>query len=322
MRRIGVFTSGGDAPGMNACLRAVVRTAAGCGIEVMGIQDGYTGFMNRKAFPLGPRAVSNIIQRGGTIMGTSRCPDFYSEAGRRKGYDFIETLDLEGLVAIGGDGTFRGAHLLSEEFGLPVVGIPGTIDNDVFGSDFTIGFDTAVNTALGAIDKIRDTAASHSRIFFVEVMGRSAGFIALETALSCGAEEVVIPEENCDVATISRRILEGVERGKKSSIIIVAEGDELGGAAELAGKIELPGDFEVRVSILGHVQRGGSPSYRDRVLAGRLGWAAVTALRDGRSDVMAGEIAGELHFTPLEETWTRRKAINPERLRLARDLTT
>ena len=322
MRRIGVLTSGGDAPGMNACVRAIVRTATGRNLEVVGIKNGYTGLVCGKASLLGPRDVSNTIQRGGTILGTSRCMEFMEEPGRRKAREVLSFLNLDGLIAIGGDGTFRGAHCLAREFDFPVIGVPGTIDNDVYGTDFTIGFDTAVNTALEAIDKIRDTAASHSRIFFIEVMGRRAGFIAMETAISCGAEEVIIPEEPCDVAAVRARLMAGVARGKMSSIIIVAEGDELGGAEALSKLIEIPPGFDVRVSILGHIQRGGTPSARDRVLASRLGWAAVDGIIGGLSDAMVGEIEGRVLFTPLEETWTRRKMIDPERLLLARDLAT
>jgi 6-phosphofructokinase 1 len=322
MKRIAILTSGGDAPGMNACLRAVVRVAAHHGIEVLGVGHGYTGLIAGDFRPLGPRDVSNTIQRGGTLLGTSRCEPFRTPEGRTRAAEQLRNREVTGLIVVGGDGSFRGAHLLHRETGFPVVGVPGTIDNDVFGSDATIGYDTAVNTALDAIDKLRDTAASHSRIFFVEVMGRHAGFIALDSAIGGGAEEVIIPEEACDIGTICERLRTGLERGKSSSIIVVAEGDELGGAEPIARKFEEALGIKARTTVLGHIQRGGSPSARDRVLASRLGAAAVEALRDGQQDIMVGEVAGAIVRTPLPETWTRRKPIDDTLLLLARTLAT
>jgi 6-phosphofructokinase 1 len=322
MQRIAVLTSGGDAPGMNACIRAVVRTATFLGLHIHGIRNGFAGLMRGEITEVGPRDVSNLIQRGGTVLGTSRCSEFLTAEGRFQGVARMKEHGIEGLVAIGGDGTFRGLHLLVEETGFPSIGVPGTIDNDLYGSDYTIGYDTAVNTALDAIDKLRDTAASHSRIFFVEVMGRRAGFIALETAVAGGAEEVIIPEEVCDIETICARIRAGIEKGKKSSIIVVAEGDELGGAEVIARQFAETGGFDIRTTILGHIQRGGSPTSRDRVLASRLGAAAVEGLRQGLTDVMAGEVSGRITYTPLPESWSRRKPIDSSLLELARNLAT
>lgn len=321
MHRIAVLTSGGDAPGMNACIRAVVRCACGRGLEVVGIRKGYSGMIAGDLFDLGPRDVSNTVQRGGTIIGTSRCEAFQTPDGRAEAVRRLNAHRVEGLVAIGGDGTFRGAHELAVEFGVPVIGVPGTIDNDIFGTDYTIGYDTAINTALEAIDKLRDTAASHSRIFVVEVMGHRAGFIALDTAIGGGAEEVLVPEEACDAHVVFERVKAGLERGKTSSIIVVAEGDETGGAEPVAREF-LAGGFDVRTTILGHIQRGGSPTARDRVLASRLGGAAVEGLIRGLKDVMVGEIAGQIQYTPLAETWTRRKMIDKSLLELARQLAT
>ncbi|TPW09593.1 MAG: 6-phosphofructokinase, partial [bacterium] len=288
MNQIGVLTSGGDSPGMNAAIRAAVRSASAREIGVIGIHDGFSGLLNGSMSPLTARSVSNIIQRGGTILGTSRCDEFLLPEGRALAARRLAEAGIEGLIVIGGDGSFHGANCLYEECRVPVVGVPGTIDNDIAGTDFTIGYDTAVNTALDAIDKIRDTAASHSRIFFVEVMGRSSGFIALATAIAGGAEEVILPEEQCDVTSICDRLLTGFGAGKSSSIVVVAEGDELGGAAEIARRVREILPVEAKVTILGHIQRGGSPTARDRVLASRLGSAAVLTLLGGRGGVMVG----------------------------------
>jgi 6-phosphofructokinase 1 len=322
MQKIAILTSGGDAPGMNACLRAVVRVAAHERIDVLGVRHGYTGLIAGDFRPLGPRDVSNTIQRGGTFLGTSRSEAFRTAEGRARAAENLRKAGVTGLIVVGGDGSFRGAHLLNQESGLAVVGVPGTIDNDVFGSDETIGYDTAVNTALDAIDKLRDTAASHSRIFFVEVMGRNAGFLALDSAIGGGAEEVIIPEEICDIDTICDRLRAGLQRGKESSIIVVAEGDELGGAVPIATRFAEALGLEAKTTILGHIQRGGSPTARDRVLASRLGAAAVQALRDGHTDVMVGEVAGRIVRTPLPDTWNRRKPIDDSLLQLARILAT
>ncbi|RTI10290.1 6-phosphofructokinase, partial [Thermus scotoductus] len=281
MKRIGVFTSGGDAPGMNAAIRAVVRQAYALGLEVVGIRRGYAGMILGEMVPLGVRDVANILQRGGTVLLTARSQEFLTEEGRAKAAEKLKAAGIEGLVAIGGDGTFRGAMRLLEEHKVPVVGVPGTIDNDLYGTDYTIGFDTAVNTALEAIDRIRDTAASHERVFFIEVMGRSSGFIALDVGLAGGAEVIAVPEEPVDPKTIAEGLMESLRRGKSSSIVVVAEGAYPGGAAGLLAAIQEHVRVEARVTVLGHIQRGGSPTAKDRILASRLGAAAVEALAGG-----------------------------------------
>jgi 6-phosphofructokinase 1 len=321
MIRIGVFTSGGDAPGMNACVRAVVRNGLYNGCEVIGIQHGYEGMIEGKFVDMGARSVSNIIQRGGTILRTARSEEFKGPEGRAKAASNLAKAGIEGLVAIGGDGTFQGATLLSEESGLAIVGVPGTIDNDLFGTDFTIGYDTAVNTAMEAIDKIRDTAASHDRLFYVEVMGRDAGFIALDVGISSGAEYVAIPEERTNVDAL-KEDLEASKQAKSSAIIIVAEGEEEGGAFSLAEKIRDAAGYDYRVCVLGHIQRGGSPTARDRILASRLGVAAVDALLEGKSGVMVGEIHGQISYTPIAETWKNRKKVDNDLWRLSKILST
>ncbi|HUI65418.1 MAG TPA: 6-phosphofructokinase [Bacteroidota bacterium] len=321
MKTIGVYTSGGDAPGMNACVRAVVRSGLYNGCEVIGIQHGYEGMITGNFVDLGARSVSNIIQRGGTILRTARSEAFRTTEGRAQAAFHLKKAGIEGLIAIGGDGTFQGATLLSEEHGVAIVGVPGTIDNDLFGTDFTIGYDTAVNTAMESIDKIRDTAASHDRLFYVEVMGRDAGFIALDVGISSGAEYVAIPESRTNLDAL-REYLETYKKVKSSAIIIVAEGEEEGGAFSLAEKIKDTAGYDYRVCVLGHIQRGGSPSARDRILASRLGVSAVDALLEGQSGVMVGEIHGKIAFTPLKETWTQHKALNEDLWRLARILAT
>ena len=321
MEKLGVFTSGGDAPGMNACVRAVVRGALYNGCDVVGIQHGYEGMIEGKFVDLNARAVSNIIQRGGTILRTARSEEFRTPEGRAKAAAHIKKAGIEGLIAIGGDGTFQGAARLGEEHAIPVIGVPGTIDNDLFGTDFTIGYDTAVNTAMEAIDKIRDTAASHDRLFYVEVMGRDAGFIALDVGISSGAEYVAIPEAQTNVEAL-REDLESFKKVKSSAIIIVAEGEEEGGAFSLAEKIKDAAGYDYRVCVLGHIQRGGSPSARDRLLASRLGVAAVDALLEGKAGMMVGEINGQIALTPLSETWARRKTVDNGLWRLSRILST
>lgn len=321
MKTIGVYTSGGDAPGMNACVRAVVRSGLYNGCEVIGIQHGYEGMITGNFVDLGARSVSNIIQRGGTILRTARSEAFRMPEGRAQAALHLKKAGIEGLIAIGGDGTFQGAALLSEEHALSIVGVPGTIDNDLFGTDFTIGYDTAVNTAMESIDKIRDTAASHDRLFYVEVMGRDAGFIALDVGISSGAEYVAIPESRTNVEAL-REYLESYKKVKSSAIIIVAEGEKEGGAFSLAEKIKDAAGYDYRVCVLGHIQRGGSPTARDRILASRLGVSAVEALLEGQSGVMVGEVHGKIAFTALNETWTQRKALNEDLWRLARILAT
>ncbi len=320
MKRIGVFTSGGDAPGMNAGIRAVVRTAAGLGVEVVGIRRGYAGMIEGEFVPLGPRDVANIIQRGGTILLTARSKAFLSEEGRAKAAEKLAEAGIQGLVAVGGDGTFRGAERLIEEHRIPVVGIPGTIDNDLYGTDYTIGFDTAVNTALDAIDRIRDTAASHERVFFIEVMGRFAGFIALEVGIAGGAEVIALPEVPVSPQEIADTITESFKKGKRSSIIVVAEGAYPGGAQALFKAVHGLTGFEARVTVLGHIQRGGSPTAKDRVLASRLGAAATRTLIEGTSGVMIGEVEGEITLTPLHDAVSKKKPINLELVDLARSL--
>ena len=321
MKRIGVYTSGGDAPGMNACVRAVVRGGLYNGCEVIGMQYGYEGMIDGKFVDLQARSVANIIQRGGTILRTARSERFRTKEGRAQAAANLKKEGIDGLVAIGGDGTFQGATLLNEEHGFPIIGVPGTIDNDLFGTDYTIGYDTAVNTAMEAIDKIRDTAASHDRLFYVEVMGRDAGFIALDVGISGGAEFIIIPEARTEIQILKDQ-LGAMKKVKTSALIIVAEGEDEGGAFSLAEKVKGAAGYDYRVCVLGHIQRGGSPTARDRLLASRLGVAAVEALLEGQSTVMVGEIHGRVAFTPLKETWIRRKVVDSDLWRLAAILST
>lgn len=317
LKRIGVLTSGGDAPGMNACIRAVVRTAIYHGLEVIGITRGYAGMIGGEMIEMDLSSVSNIIQRGGTILKTARSEEFMRQEGRAEAAKNLREWNVDALVVIGGDGTYRGASKLSEEWGIPVVGAPGTIDNDIYGTDFTIGYDTAVNVALDAVDRIRDTAASHDRIFFVEVMGRESGFIALDVGVAGGAEAILIPEVETDIDRMCEMLMKGRARGKTSSIVIVAEGDEAGGAYRVAEKVRERTGLDYRVTVLGHIQRGGSPTVRDRVLASRLGSAAVEALLNGNFNIMVGEVNGEVKLTPLEMIWTHRKRVDMSLYRLA-----
>ncbi len=310
MKKIGILTSGGDAPGMNACIRAAVRAALANNLEIFGIRWGYAGMIRGDMIPLDRRAVANIIHQGGTILGTARSEEFRTKEGRGKAINMLQDKGIEGLILIGGDGTFRGGTLLSQECGVSVVGIPGTIDNDCYGTDYTIGFDTAINTALEAIDRIRDTATSHDRLFFVEVMGRNTGFIALESGIAGGAEELFVPEVPISVEELCRRLEEDFERGKRSSIVVIAEADQPGMSFKIAREVKNRTGFDSRVCILGHIQRGGAPTARDRVLASRLGAAAVQALIDGRSGYMVGEINREIVYTPLKDTWEKKKALH------------
>jgi 6-phosphofructokinase 1 len=289
MKRIGVMTSGGDAPGMNACLRAVVRTAIHHDLEVVGIYRGYEGMIDGNFLKMDRHSVSNIIQRGGTILKTSRSERFRTEEGRQLAYNRLKEAGVEGLVVIGGDGSYAGAQAFYQQTKMPVVGVPGTIDNDLYGTDYTIGYDTALNTAVDAIDKIRNTADSHNRLFIVEVMGRDAGFIALNCGIAGGAEAVLIPETPTYIDQIISKLETGWRHNKTSSIIIVAEGDDSGGAMEVKTKInETFSEYDTRVVILGHVQRGGVPSCRDRVMASRLGHAAVETIMDGLTNLAVG----------------------------------
>lgn len=309
-KKIAVLTSGGDAPGMNAAIRSIVRVGIARGLEVVGIRRGYQGLLARDLVQLTARDVSNIIQRGGTILKTSRCDEFKTPAGQQKAKTVLEQNRIDGLILIGGDGTFRGGDALGKIWSGQIIGVPGTIDNDVYGTDYTIGFDTAINTALEAIDKIRDTADSHDRIFVVEVMGRHSGFIAQAVGVSGGAEEILVPEEPFDLAEIARRLREGRQRGKTSSIIIVAEGEETGGAVKVAQQLAPLAGYEMRVVILGYLQRGGVPTAADRLLATKLGAYAVDLFLQGATGVMAGEVGGILCAVPLAETWSKKKPLD------------
>ena len=319
LRRIGVFTSGGDAPGMNACVRAAVRAAIEYDLEVYGIRRGYAGMIEGDFVEMDSRSVSNILQKGGTILKSARSERFRTPEGRALAADQLHSVGIDGLIGIGGDGTLRGAALLHEEHGVCVVGCPGTIDNDLFGTDETIGFDTALNTAIENIDKIRDTADAHDRLFLIEVMGRDAGFIALNCAIGGGAEMVLIPETLSDIGKIKERIHSLMQVQARSSIVVVAEGDELGGARVIEQALRADDAFahvDLRVCILGHTQRGGAPSARDRVLASRLGAAAVAALLEGHTNVMVGLINGEIQLTAMRKVWSRKKTIDYELLKL------
>jgi 6-phosphofructokinase 1 len=318
MKKIAVFTSGGDAPGMNACIRAVVRGAIYHGIEVYGIRRGYNGMISGDIFKMTSQSVSNIIQRGGTTLKSARSKEFMTPEGRKKAYENLMANNIEGLVAIGGNGTFTGAEVFYNEYQIPTVGCPGTIDNDLYGTDYTIGFDTAVNTSLEAIDKIRDTADSHDRIFFIEVMGRDSGYIAIQSGIGGGAEIVMVPETHTPLKKVVSTLKEGWVRSKSSSIVVVAEGDEEGHAAEIADKIkEQVGDkLDIRVTTLGHIQRGGSPTQYDRILASRMGLAAVEGLMNGHKNVMAGIVNNDLVYTPFIDTIKKQKPIHDDLLRM------
>ncbi len=318
VKKIGVLTSGGDAPGMNAAIRAVVRTAIFHDLQIIGIRGGYNGLIEGNFTKMGPRSVANIINLGGTILKSARSKEFRTKEGREIAYKNCVKEGIDALVCIGGDGTFTGAQIFSEEFGVKVLGIPGTIDNDIFGTDNTIGYDTALNTAMDAIDKIRDTATSHSRIFFIEVMGRDAGFIALNSGIATGALDILIPEQNDSMEEMLETFKKAHKRGKTSSIVVVAEGETLGSTYELAERTskEFP-DADIRVTILGHIQRGGSPSCADRVLASRLGYGAVTGLMKGLSNVMAGIQANQLVYTPIEDAIRKHNEINQDLLQIS-----
>jgi 6-phosphofructokinase 1 len=306
--KIGVLTSGGDSPGMNAAIRAVVRTGLYHKLEVYGVMRGYSGMIEDDIFKMESRSVANIIQRGGTILKTARSKDFYNEDGRKRAFENLQKRGINGLVVIGGDGSFTGAYKLSKEFGIPCVGIPGTIDKDLYGTDFTIGFDTAVNTAVESIDRIRDTADSHDRLFIVEVMGRHAGYIALHSGIATGAENILMPEINTTLDDMVASLSEQEKRKKLVNLVVVAEGyqpnpsnPDLRGAAEVARIVQekLKG-LETRLTILGHIQRGGPPSCMDRFIASRMGYHAVECLLEGRHNVMVGILNNNMHYTPLE----------------------
>ena len=316
MKKIAVFTSGGDAPGMNACIRAVVRTAIYHNLEVTGIMHGYDGMINNEFILMDAKSVSSIIHRGGTILKTARSKEFLTLAGREKALENLKNHNIDGIVAIGGDGTFRGAEEFSKICNIPTVGCPGTIDNDLIGTDFTIGYDTAINTVVEAVDKIRDTAESHDRLFFVEVMGRDAGLIALRSGIGVGAEAILIPETKTDIEDLINR-LQNVRKNKTSKIVIVAEGDEAGGAFKIAEQVKtrLP-YYDTRVTILGHIQRGGNPSAMDRVNSSRIGFASVEALLNNKQNVMIGIVNNNIVYTPFENAVKHIQQPNPDLLRM------
>lgn len=322
MKKIGVFTSGGDAPGMNACIRAVVRSALKRGLEVAGIYRGYQGLIEGDIKNMDSHSVSSIINTGGTILRSARSKDFMTTEGRKLAYQNLKSAGIDGIVAIGGDGTFTGADIFMREFpDINIVGCPGTIDNDLAGTDHTIGFDTAINTAMEAIDKIKDTANAHDRLFFVEVMGRDAGYIAMAAGIATGAEAVLVPEHKTNLDDLVKVLQNAHDRKKNSSIVVVAEGDEAGGAYQIADYVKSKLDiFEIKVSILGHIQRGGSPTCLERVRASRMGVAATDALLEGRSGVMIGIINNEIAYTPFEYAIKKAGDISPKYLDLIRDL--
>jgi len=318
MKTIAVFTSGGDAPGMNACIRAIVRTGLHHGLQVYGITHGYQGMIEDHFKLLGSDDVGNIIQRGGTILKSSRSKDFFTKEGRQRAFNNLKKYGIEGIIAIGGDGTFAGAKVFTEEHNIPFIGLPGTIDNDLIGTDYTIGYDTALNNVIEAVDKIKDTAASHDRLFFVEVMGKDAGFIALRSGIGVGAFAILIPEVHTDLRGLIDSLKTAYKRKKSSSIIMVAEGDDAGGAYQIAEKVvkELP-QYDTRVSVLGHLQRGGSPSALDRMLASQLGYEAVTAILEGRHSVMVGIVDKKVCYTPFDQAIKHHDTVNPKLLKLA-----
>lgn len=318
--KIAVLTSGGDSPGMNAAIRAVVRTGIYYGLEVYGIMRGYAGLVEGDIFKMESKSVANIIQRGGTILKTARCKEFHTKEGRQKAYDNLRKIGIGGLIAIGGDGTFRGAQLFSSEFDIPCIGLPGTIDKDIDGTDFTIGFDTAVNTAVQAIDRLRDTADAHDRLFVIEVMGRDSGYIALHSGIATGAENILIPEKKSDINEIMASLQEKQRRKKLVNIIVVAEGGTYG-AVELSKVIteNIP-EQEVRVCILGHIQRGGAPTCLDRLIASRMGYSAVECLLEGRYNVFVGILNNSMHYIPLEKAVKQKQTVSDEWLKIVKIL--
>lgn len=321
VKRIGVFTSGGDAPGMNAAIRAVVRAGIFYKKEVFGIMRGYEGMIEGDIVKLGARSVGNILQRGGTILKSARSAEFRTPEGRKKAFDKLKSEGIDALIAIGGDGTFTGLHKFYEEFNIPSVCIPGTIDNDLAGTDYTIGYDTATNTAVDAIDKIRDTALSHNRLFFIEVMGRNSGYIAMNSGLAGGAAAIIIPEDNLTFDQLYDMLGAGEASNKRSNLVVVAEGSKIGGANELAKLVaERSSYFDIKVTILGHLQRGGSPTYFDRVLASRMGVAAIEGLLNGQNDVMVGIKDNKIVYNSFDTIINNHHAIDPEYLRISKIL--
>ncbi len=315
------MTSGGDSPGMNTAIRAVVRACAFYQIKCVGIKMGYEGLIQNQMSELGARSVRHIINRGGTFLQTARSQEFRTKEGRKKAYENLKKNELDALIIIGGDGSFTGGNIFYKEYGIPFIGIPGTIDNDIFGTDFTIGYDTALNTAIEAIDRIRDSATSHNRVFFVEVMGRDAGFIALNSGIASGAQDILIPEKKDSLEDLFNSLEKSQQSSKNSSIIVVAEGEELGNVYDLAKATEekFP-DYDVRVTVLGHIQRGGSPSCMDRVLASRLGIAAVEGLLEGKTNLMAGLRSNKVVYTPIEEAIKKHNEIDKELIKVAKIL--
>ncbi|MCB9233056.1 MAG: 6-phosphofructokinase [Bacteroidia bacterium] len=321
VKHIGVLTSGGDAPGMNACIRAVVRTCIYYGIKVTGIKRGYAGIIQNEMEELNARSVAWILDRGGTVLKSSRCLEFKIREGQEKAFENLQKAGVDALVTIGGDGTFAGANAFHQNFGIPVMGVPATIDNDLRGTEATIGFDTACNTAVEAIDQIRDTASSHNRLFFIEVMGRDAGFIALRAGISTGAVATIIPEEETTIDDIVKILEAGELSGKSSSLVIVAEGGTLGSAIEVAAKVkEILPNYDAKVTILGHLQRGGSPSSYDRVIASRLGVAAVEGLMEGREGQMVGLLYDKITYSPITEAIRKGSGVDPDILRISKIL--
>lgn len=319
IKKLAVLTSGGDSPGMNAAVRSVVRTCAYHGVECFGVYQGYEGLIEGDFKVMDARSVKGIINKGGTILKSARSKEFRTKEGRQKAFQHLKDAEIDGLVVIGGDGSFTGALIFNQEFGFPVMGIPGTIDNDIFGTSHTLGFDTALNTVVDAIDKIRDTASSHNRLFFIEVMGRDVGHIALNVGIAGGAEEILIPEEDLGLDRLVESLNKSRKSGKSSSIVVVAEGDKIGkNIFELKDYVdENMEGYDVRVSVLGHMQRGGAPSCFDRVLASRMGVKAVEALLDGQSNYMVGLIAGKMELTPLDNAIKGKTKINLELLRVS-----
>ncbi len=319
--KIGVFTSGGDAPGMNAAIRAVVRAASYYDKDVYGIMRGYEGMIDNEIVKLGARSVGNILQRGGTILKTARSEAFRTPEGRAKAFANLQKTGIDGLIAIGGDGTFAGLTKFYSEYKLPSICLPGTIDNDLAGTDYTIGYDTATNTVVEAIDKIRDTALSHNRLFFIEVMGRHSGYIAINSGIAGGAVSIIIPEEHTTMEQLFNQLDEGEKTNRKSSLVVVAEGSKLGGAMELAKRFsERNNYFDIKVTILGHLQRGGSPTYFDRVLASKMGIAAVEGLLKGETGVMVGVRNHTIVYNSFESIMGKRHDIDPELIRISKIL--
>ncbi len=318
IKKIGILTSGGDAPGMNAAIRAVVRTALFYRKQIAGIHRGYDGLIHDEIKPMTSRSVSNIIHRGGTILKTARCLEFKTPRGMQKAYRNLTKHGIDGLIVVGGDGTFKGAEEFSHRFGVPVMGVPGTIDNDLYGTDYTIGFDTATNTTIEAIDKIRDTAASHNRLFFIEVMGRDSGCIALWSGIAGGSEAILLPERKTNVNDLIARLKEGAKNKKSSSIVIIAEGEKSGGALKIAEKVKSKLKlYDTKVTILGHLQRGGSPSCFDRVLASRLGSQAVESLLQGETRKMVGLLDNKIKLTDLRMATSNQFELDNNLIRLA-----